>query len=312
MDNLFKEIFSYHDWRQQVYLGNDVYTPGHIKKNIWKWTQLPNKIKGETLIDIGANDGKVVVEALLKGAEEVTACDMYIANLDSMSNGWPINGILLLNKWLKQKINIETEGIFNLQNHTKKYDHVVMTDVLNWVGDIDKATSILCNLSTIYIYIADQFIKGNTIKKEKSELPSLAVFNEMCTLNYLLNQLKKNGFKVVKIQKLNPFRVDHDSFVDSFILTINHNSDLYELPCKYASKGKINKGLFKSAYKYNDYFFIRKKGWVKASDVVIKKNKASLIYKIFKAMSIDMIYFKLQGIKHQTATVHYSIKAVKL
>ena len=74
-----RPIFDYHRWRHRIHLSeNRIITPGYlIMPDEWEDCGLPESFKGESFLDIGANDGFYSFEAEKRGASNVVALDIY-------------------------------------------------------------------------------------------------------------------------------------------------------------------------------------------------------------------------------------------
>lgn len=310
MKEELKNIYSYHNWRQSINIDEKYSTPGHIKKNIWRWSLLPLELKNESFLDIGSNDGKVVFEAEKRGGNNIVACDLYIDDLRSMINGWPINGIEMLIKYKKSKVQIMRDGIFGLQASSVKYDHVLLNDVINWVGNIDETLMILANKSKKNIFISDQFLKSSQSIKVRPNSKELKMFNEMCSIHYVIEFLASLGFELLKSKKILPEEVDFDSYIASYKIYIDKEVAVYAYPDKHSPQNNVIQSNQKSSYFVNGYFFIRSIGWVKKEDVISVKNHSSLLYKIFNFFNLNKLYFYLTH-KKRNEVVNYSMHFIK-
>lgn len=313
---MIDKIFSYHKWRQRIPLGNGVFTPGHIDKNIWKIAGLPQDMNGCSFLDVGSNDGMVVFEAETKGALKITACDLYIDELVSMTQGWPVEGIQILKEYFNSGIEINREGVYGLKNIEENYDYVLLSDVINWVGDIDEAIKILSSRTGRQLHIIDQFLTLNKgTYKGKMQSEELKVFPEMCNINYLTQKLRENGFRKITVERLAFLALERtlERYLDTYYLEIKEGGgNFYAFPKEESEiicSRKVIK--IKSHYEHNGYFFIRNEGWVKGIDVKVKRNRPSLIYRAFKKMRIRRVYFRIKALFNKKETDSFVVIASK-
>ena len=195
-----EKVFSYHKWRQKILIKDGVYTPGHIDNNIWLDLGLPEKVDGLTFLDIGSNDGQIVFEAERRGAKKVYASDLYIDKLETMANGWPIEGISILKDVKHSNIIIHKGGLFELDSINEHFDIVILNNVLNWIGDIDLVLRTLAKLNFDRLYLADQFLVANTSELKRAPQSSeLKAFKELCNKEYLISKLKAYGIHLEKV-----------------------------------------------------------------------------------------------------------------
>jgi tRNA (mo5U34)-methyltransferase len=193
IDIKLKKVLKYHDWRQKIFLKDGYFTPGHISNDIYSHLSLPSSLENKSFLDIGSNDGQLVFEAEKRGASKIIASDLYIDKLDTMSMGWPVEGIEILKEYFNSKIEIHRKGLFGLNELNDKFDYVILNNVINWVGDIDEAIKRTLMASKNIVIFSDQFLKNNKgAFKEKPLSKNLEVFDEMCNLNYLLSKINEN------------------------------------------------------------------------------------------------------------------------
>jgi SAM-dependent methyltransferase len=310
-----EKVFLYHNWRQKIYIKDEVYTPGHIDNDIWKDLGLPENVKGLTVLDIGSNDGQVAFEAEKRGAKKVYASDLYIDQLDTMAKGWPIEGITILKDVKSSNIIIHKEGLFGLDSIKDHFDIVILNDVLNWIGDIDLVIQTIAKLNFNKIYIADQFlISKNQSEKRAPKSIELKPFKELCNISYLGLKLKEYNIESIKVNTYTT-EVRH---IKKFIMQNNIASkvdvDIYMYPYANATKkGKSKVNTF-SYYLYNGFYFIRNTGWVRNEDVLISKNKVNLFLNIFNRMGLLNIYVGIKNIlsSKKSETQNYILEFEKI
>lgn len=76
-------------WFHSIDLGNGIVTPGHGRAHYWQDYQLPERLDGKTVLDIGAWDGFFSFEAEKRGAARVVAMDVWDRpeNVGSLGSG---------------------------------------------------------------------------------------------------------------------------------------------------------------------------------------------------------------------------------
>ena len=313
MDNLTKEILSYHFYRQSVDLKNDYKTPGTVNKDIWNHLKLPLSMKEKSFLDIGANDGLFSFEAESKGAKKVTASDLYKEGIDSMKNGWDKKGITLLKNYFKSSIELHEKGIYNLSELNHEYDIVLLAYVINWLDNIELAFEEIAKVTKGSLYIADGFMTENNFSK-KFEIKNMPMRN-MYNLKFLENILAKKGFKIELISKLNNQKI----FVQNFIKFPKINSidkvKIYDFP-DLKSQFKISMKEINTICNsvQNHFYHIAEIGWVYHDDVKVTYFKPSILYKICKTLKIEFLYYSIINHLHEKRNgyCYYLIKASKL
>lgn len=303
-----EKVFSYHKWRQKILIKDGIYTPGHIDNNIWFDLGLPDSVEGLNILDIGSNDGQIVFEAERRGAKIIYASDLYINKLETMANGWPIEGISILKEIINSKVIIHKEGLFGLDLIKEHFDIVILNNVLNWIGDIDMVIKQLSKLSLDKLYISDQFLKLNEVpEKKKPSSKDLQVFKELCNVKYIIEKTLEYGFKVDSVKPIDVESNYLRRYIEKFILESKGEIDFYELPD--LNSKIIDKSKFKgeSINAFNGFFFIRNKGWVKSTDVITEKNKLSLIAVVLKKLGLFNIYKKIKNRLNNKETYNLTI-----
>jgi SAM-dependent methyltransferase len=301
-----EKVFSYHKWRQKIFINDGIYTPGHIDNNIWKDLGLPESVNGLTILDIGSNDGQIAFEAEKRGAKKVYASDLYINKLETMANGWPIEGISILKEVKKSNIIIHEAGLFGLDSIKEHFDIVILNNVLNWIGDIDMVIKQLSKLSFDKLYLADQFLTNNKeIIKRAPQALELKAFKELCNKKYLIAKMEDFEIKLIKSTQYSIL----EKYINKFITQNNIVSDVevnsYEYPDPKAKEIMKLKISSVSYYVFNGFYFIRNIGWVSKEDVECSKNKVNLILRVFKNVRLLKVYVFLKEIFKKSETMNY-------
>lgn len=301
-----EKVFSYHKWRQKIFIKEELYTPGHIDNDIWKDLGLPENVKGLTVLDIGSNDGQVAFEAEKRGAKKVYASDLYIDKLDTMANGWPIEGISILKDVKSSNIIIHKEGLFGLDSIKDHFDIVILNNVLNWIGNIDLVINTLSKINFDKLYLADQFLTINKeIIKRAPQTSELKAFKELCNKKYLIAKMEDFEIKLIKSTRYSIL----EKYINKFITQNNIVSDVevysYEYPDQKAKEIMKSKISSISYYFINDFYFIRNIGWVSKGDVQCSKNKVNLILRVFKYLRLLKVYVFIKEFFKKNETMNY-------
>jgi tRNA (mo5U34)-methyltransferase len=76
-DVSYEDVLAHQYWRHRIDLGDGRYTPGTKDASHWHALGLPESLDGKTVLDVGAFDGLVAIEAERRGAERVLATDVW-------------------------------------------------------------------------------------------------------------------------------------------------------------------------------------------------------------------------------------------
>lgn len=312
MDSKLKQVLAYTSWRQSIDLKNGYKTPGHVESSIWEFIGLPEQLNGKSFLDIGANDGLFSIEAERRGATEIVASDLYKDSIDTMKNGWSNEGILLLKEYLNSGIELHSKGVYHLNELGRKFDVVIMNDIINWLEDIELAFKNIAEVTRGAFYLSDGFILDNSTPKQVK--PEGKTLRFMYNLKYMIALLEKNGFKVELIKELNYQKVFIKDFLSSPKLILQQNTKVYQLPDRDSTFFTTNAREAKSNREQDGFFHIHQLGWVLKKDVKAHYHRASGIYRFARIMGLQEFYFRLLQARHkkQTGITAYSIKAVKI
>lgn len=311
MDKKLEKIFSYQNWRQSIEIEPNVCTPGHISSEMWSFIGLPDSLKGKSFLDVGSNDGMFSFLAEKKGATEIVASDLYKDSIDTMQNGWSNKGIRLLIDYLNSKIKIHNTGIYHLDELNKKFDIVLVNNIINWLEDIELGFKNLGQVTQGTLYLSDGFLTDNRTPERKNMDGKLRY---MYNLSYIENLLKKNGFSIESVTELNYQKVFTHKYVNTPKVEIIRGTKIYQTPDLSASYHALSEQItIEGNGVYNDFYHIDKKGWVNKADVQVSYNQPSLPFKISKKIGFEDLYFKLlkRVQKENADIVSYTIKAIK-
>lgn len=294
-------IFKYNAWRQKIHLRDNYYTPGRIEDTLWDFIGLPKSLNEKSFLDIGANDGMFSFLAEKKGATEVTASDLYIDKLDTMQNGWPLEGILLLKDYFQSKIKLHHKGIYFLSELQKQYDVVFVNNIINWLDNIDLAFENIGKATKGTLYLSDGFITDNKSPKQVEQENSNLRY--MYNLSFIEKLLNKNGFKIEKVRELNYQKMFLKKFSQTPELHISKETKIYDYPSVNSNKKNTDKPIVTPSYgALNDFFHVANLGWVQKSDVSVKYYPASKAYEIAKRLNLEKLYYKFLSYRHSRNT----------
>jgi hypothetical protein len=156
-------LFSLKEWRQRIHLEGELYTPGTRCDYEWDMCNLPADLKGQSFIDVGANDGMFSFLAEAKGAKRVKAVDLYVENTESdMTGGWPINRIKTVIKAKKSSVDVERCSLMELNKLNEKFDVVFCGNVVTYLTDVIEGIKQLTNITNKKLIIREDLsdIKG--------------------------------------------------------------------------------------------------------------------------------------------------------
>jgi len=117
------------DWYHSIPLGDGIVTPGaHPSQSRLDWVQLPNDLRGKSVLDIGAWDGFYSFEAERRGAERVLAVDSYSWD----GSGWGSkDGFELARRALNSRVEDRQIDVLDISPETVgEFDVVLFLDVL--------------------------------------------------------------------------------------------------------------------------------------------------------------------------------------
>jgi SAM-dependent methyltransferase len=312
MDIQLKKILTYPLWRQSVDLGNGYKTPGHVERTIWEFIGLPENVKDKSFLDVGANDGLFSFEAEKRGAAEIVSSDLYKEGIDTMKNGWSNEGISMLKSYFNSKIELHSKGIYHLTELKRKFDVVIVNDIINWLEDIEHAFKELGEVAKDVLYISDGFILDDS--KPMQTVPEKMPMRHMYNLSFIKALLEKNGFAVESVIELNYQKVFLKDFVSFPIIKLLVGTKIHTLPTsdsEYKLSDSIKEEKCNSVT--GEFYHIYNIGWVHKNDAKVMYNEPSKFYKLAKSLSILHLYFKFLQNRHKKSSkiTAYTIKAVK-
>jgi tRNA (mo5U34)-methyltransferase len=116
-------------WFHRIDLGNGIVTPG-LDDSRWKldWLQLPERLDGLSVLDIGAWDGFFSFECERRGAKRVVACDKFVWN---GGGGGTKAGFELARRVLRSRVRDTEVDVYDLDSRKPGvFDLVLFLGVL--------------------------------------------------------------------------------------------------------------------------------------------------------------------------------------
>lgn len=286
--NSLSNILSYKKWRQRIHLPQEgIYTMGHLLlPNEWEFNQLPKDLTGKSFLDVGANDGYYSFEAERRGAQRITAVDLYQSNVKgNNTSGWHAEGIQMLKQHLHSKVQIESKSIYDLDPIEVKSDVVFCSNVISWLPDMSGALKKLCDVCNDTLILKDGFLdKFNpepVLRYEKAK--GLVEFR--ANISFVKAILASKGFDVVKISTVNTVIPTEWQMKNLPAAASSKKVMAYDLPNTNApSSEHVLKGEWITS-EYNGFVYVRKVGWVKKEDVnVLDRYKPNPLSKAIRSV----------------------------
>jgi 2-polyprenyl-3-methyl-5-hydroxy-6-metoxy-1,4-benzoquinol methylase/uncharacterized coiled-coil protein SlyX len=152
-------------WWHSIPLPNGDRIDGHnpdkdLQLKMWRAMQIPDNagLEGQTVVDIGANDGFFSLAAVMAGAREVTSVDNHWVT-------WPQNIQYISEAW-KVNTNIVTADF-------RKYDFKKKFDVIFFLGVLYHLEDVFGCMKTLRALLADHGViyMETQMSKIQTELP---------------------------------------------------------------------------------------------------------------------------------------------
>jgi 2-polyprenyl-3-methyl-5-hydroxy-6-metoxy-1,4-benzoquinol methylase len=314
MDVKVKDILSHATWRHSVELGQGLKTPGQVRDVEWDFMNLPKDLTGKSVLDVGASDGLVSFEAEKRGATEVVCSDIYKDTDDDDRKGWSNQGILFLKDYFRSNVKLHNRGIYHLTDLNKKFDVVLVLNLINWLEDIELAFQNLGEATKGELYLVDGFITDNKrarrVRAETQEEGLAYMYN----LKFITKIMEKNGFRIETVKKLNYQKFFIHDFLTVQQIVIPKGTKIYTLPDATSDFVVSERTEASSNYDLKGFYHISSQGWVLKSEVQAHYNKPSMFFRLAKKLSLLGLYYNLLKIRHerQSKTIAYMIKAIKV
>lgn len=295
-------------------LGQGLKTPGQVRDVEWDFMNLPKDLTGKSVLDVGASDGLVSFEAEKRGATEVVCSDLYKDDNDENAVGWSNQGILFLKDYFKSGIKLHNKGIYHLTEINKKFDVVLVLNLINWLEDIELAFRNLGEVTNGELYLVDGFLTDNKwarrVRPETEEEGLRYIYN----LKFITRLMEEHGFRIETVKKLNYQKFFVHDFLTAQQIVIPKGTKIHVLP-DAKSDYVLSEGMEASSnYDLRGFYHIPSKGWVLKTEIQARYNKPSLFFKLAKKMSLLGLYYALLKIRHErrNKTRAYMIRAVKV
>jgi 2-polyprenyl-3-methyl-5-hydroxy-6-metoxy-1,4-benzoquinol methylase len=270
-EELFREILAYPIWRQRIPLGKDgLTTMGYLSlPGEWEFNYLPQSLEGKSFLDVGSNDGYFCFEAERRGANFITAADIYHDGGNSNRTGWSVKGVELLKEYLESKVEIKNQSIYDLSSLGRQYDVVWCSNVISWLDNMNEALAQLSNACKDTLYLKDGFLTRYDPEPALQYEKAKNLVNFRANISYIKAVLKSHGFKHIEVKTIYHFEY-FDWQTEAFHGVQNSQEvDVFEHPLGGASSSKqVVKGAWVLA-EYMDHLFLRNFGWVRKKDVEV-------------------------------------------
>jgi SAM-dependent methyltransferase len=309
----FDEVLSYHDWRHRIPIRPGLTTPGYLNDSYWDLSHFPTDLRGKSVLDVGSNDGINSFHCERIGASSVLGIDLYMEGADLLhTTGWSPHGCRIAKEALKSKVEFKSLSLFELPTLDRRFDVVLLADVMNWLTDIPtalKAVSDVCS---------EQLIIRDGLMRKKEGIPFLQyVHSETMDLMYLPNAafmevaLKQNGFRSVNIQKIKSGRLLEDQVSDFPLVTSNSEVEVFATPWSKEPTRTLKMTAHQALSKVGDRLFIRRIGWVKTADVHPEIFRPRALYSFARKMFGNDAVFWLKDLLSQSIDDSYTIVATR-
>lgn len=117
-------------WFHNIQLPYGIVTPGTREPDAWQTYKLPEKLDGLSVLDIGAWDGGFSFEAERRGADSVTAMDVWNCTDEpgSAGNGW--DNYQFAHAALDSQVQTLNRSITSIWQVGRKFDLILFLEVL--------------------------------------------------------------------------------------------------------------------------------------------------------------------------------------
>lgn len=122
-------------WFHCIDLGNGIVTPGTREKNAWQLYNLPERLDGKSVLDIGAWEGQFSFEAERRGAEKVVAMDVWGNVSEPGSGGYGWENFQFAHAAIGSKVITEFLNVYSLSPSLGPFDLILFLEVLYHLQD---------------------------------------------------------------------------------------------------------------------------------------------------------------------------------
>lgn len=267
----YEDILSYHSWRHRIPIAPGFVTPGYLTDDYWDECYFPERLDGQSVLDVGANDGLNAFRFERIGAGSVTAVDLYHEKRElSHTEGWNIEGCLLAKRHLRSNVDFQRMNAYDVEQLGKKFDIVLFADVMNWLTDIPRALTALSNVCTDTLIIRD----GLMHKNERHPFLEY-VHRPDYDLMYLPNKrfmqviLGQLGFKHVEIRRINAEQLLEDWVADYPLATTQEKVPVFLNPFSSTPISEVKLSNIQVLSVVEGRMMIRGTGWVNKTDAQV-------------------------------------------
>lgn len=118
-------------WFHCIPLPHGITTPGFREPDAWKMYQLPDRLNGKRVLDIGAWEGGFSFEAERRGADQVIAMDVWNSEgMEPGSGGYGWDNFQFCHNALGSKVVPENRNVYELGPDLGQFDLVLFLEVL--------------------------------------------------------------------------------------------------------------------------------------------------------------------------------------
>ncbi len=298
----FDDILSYHDWRHRIPIKSNFTTPGYLSDNYWDLSHFPKDLGGKSVLDVGSNDGINAFHCERVGASSVLGIDLYVDGADLQhTTGWSPEGCRIAKSALNSKVEFQSLSLFDLPTLDRKFDVVILADVMNWLTDIPSA------LKAVSHVCGEKLIIRDGLMRKKEGLPFLQyVHSERMDLMFLPNAtfmeviLKQNGFKDVSIRKIRSQQLLEEWVMDFPLVTSKDEISVFLTPWAQEPLRTMKMTAHQALCKVGDYLFIRRVGWVKVGDIQAEIFRPRALYSFARKMfGNEAIFWLKERLSHE-------------
>lgn len=287
-----ENIWAFKHWRQRIPMGDGRSTQGYIlHPDEWALNYLPQSMDGKSFLDVGANDGYFVFEAERRGAKRIVATDLYYDGVSGNMGGWNSTGVKLMKNYLHSQVQITAKSIYDLQELGETFDCVLCTNVLSWLDNPNLGLQRLSEVCNETLYLKDGFLMRYDPEPVLQYERAKNLVNFRANLSYVKTLLRANGFKRIEVvpfylHKQFEWQLEHIPMVATATAV-----SVFELPRTDSSSQAESCHKAWITGEERDFWFVRDKGWVKKSDVVVApRGRKSLINRLIRGVLSESAY----------------------
>jgi tRNA (mo5U34)-methyltransferase len=264
------EVHRYHNWRQKIQLKNGMFTMGTRGWDELPYLHFPNSFQGMSFLDVGANDGLYSFLAEQRGAEQVTATDIYRDSSADwhMTAGWSLEGISLLRKHFDSKIDIRNISIYDLEKLDRSYDYVFCSNVLAWLEDPLKGLKSLAKVNSQTLHLREDIIRDGNHMNSTPALYYVKNNDYGCYYNpnraFISKVLKELGYRQIEFHVVDEFHLATQQYLSLPDYLFEHPTNIYLDPFTNEVIGKTSASTLirQSPMILNNKVYYPGKGWV--------------------------------------------------